>query len=114
LDEGILTMGLGERSEFVIASEWAYGDKAWQSNAPPKIPVHLPLLFDVTLLKIGAMDSAEWTAIQEQKAKAANDKNAAAPASAPAAAPAPAPAAAPADAAAAASATPAAAPAAKK
>jgi len=97
LDDGIPTMNLGERAEFLISSEWAYGDKTWQSNAPPRIPTHLPLLFDVTLLRVGNKDSDEWLAIQAEKtqkaaaaaATAAAEPAAAAPQSAAAAAAAP-------------------------
>jgi len=67
LDEGLLTMSLGERCEFLIRPDWAYADKDWQSNAPPRIPTHLPLIFDVTLLKIANKASDEWNAIQKKK-----------------------------------------------
>jgi len=45
-DEGVATMRLGERSKFVLSSEYAYGAR----GHPPTIPADASLVFDVELL----------------------------------------------------------------
>jgi len=52
LEEGVMTMSKGERAKLVILPHYAYDDSKWQSYAPPAIPTHLPVIFDVTLESI--------------------------------------------------------------
>ncbi|KAJ1918761.1 FK506-binding protein 2B [Mycoemilia scoparia] len=48
-DEGLLTMGLGEKAVLTIEPEWAYGKKGVPAAG---IPPNAKLIFDVELIKI--------------------------------------------------------------
>ena len=45
---GVMTMKVGEKSRFTMASEYAYGDY----GSPPAIPPKATLIFDIELLRI--------------------------------------------------------------
>mmetsp|Transcript_12730 Transcript_12730/g.40373 ORF Transcript_12730/g.40373 Transcript_12730/m.40373 type:complete len:215 (+) Transcript_12730:1-645(+) len=60
-DDGVATMRVGERSEFEVRFDYAYGE----AGLPGRIPPRATLFFDITLLEIVAAEPRDRLALPE-------------------------------------------------
>ena len=67
---GIGGMLPGERAEFTIGPEYAYGE----AGHPPKIPPNATLKFTIELAQGGYCQSFRWTASDDDLLKSAETK----------------------------------------